>query len=300
MTSNRHAMVGRRWPVRFLHWPLQSIGELVVRNSKVFSLFSVLGALGILLGSPIRSEAADSSRSINPALLYHNYCSVCHGDRGDGNSRAKNSLIPPPRDFTAGPLPVEYMRKIVADGKPGTAMVGWKTQLNEKEIAAVVDYVAGTFMSGKAFSVDPDGLSGISAHGGREKDAPAPKPAAPAPKPAPTSGVDMAAPMPAGLTGDPVKGGKFFMGNCATCHGEKGDGNGPRAYFINPVPRDFTLEGSRMVYNRPALFKAISKGSLGSEMPAWDKVLTPQQIADVAEFVFQQFIQHGPETASAK
>ena len=40
---------------------------------------------------------AGSSRG---ALLYHNYCSVCHGDKGDGRSRATGSLSTPPRDFT--------------------------------------------------------------------------------------------------------------------------------------------------------------------------------------------------------
>ncbi|MCB1888263.1 MAG: c-type cytochrome [Rhodocyclaceae bacterium] len=253
-----------------------------------------------LSGACALSPALAEDQSINPALLYHNYCSVCHGDRGDGNSRAKNSLIPPPKDFTTGSLPRDYMIQVVADGKPGTAMVGWKTQLNGNEVAAVVDYVIDTFMSGKTFSVEPEGLSGISAHGGREQDGGKDKPAAPAGKSAPSSAVDMGAPFPAGLVGDAEKGRTFYMGNCATCHGEKGDGNGPRAYFINPVPRDFLLEGSRMVYNRPTLYKAISKGSLGTEMPAWDKVLTPQQMADVGEFVFQEFIRQGTQTASGK
>src|SRR5262245_23812623 len=43
-----------------------------------------------------RRASADSP----PAALYHNYCSVCHGDQGDGQSRARGSLNPPPRDFT--------------------------------------------------------------------------------------------------------------------------------------------------------------------------------------------------------
>lgn len=38
------------------------------------------------------------------------------------------------------------MLTIVTHGKPGTAMTSWKTQLNEAEIAAVVDYIRETFM----------------------------------------------------------------------------------------------------------------------------------------------------------
>ena len=46
-----------------------------------------------------------------------------------------------------------------------------------------------------------------------------------------------------------------------------------------------------MTYNRPRLFAAITGGKNGTVMPAWGKVLSEQQIADVAEFVFQAFIQ---------
>jgi mono/diheme cytochrome c family protein len=101
---------------------------------------------------------------------------------------------------------------------------------------------------------------------------------------------DMSLPMPLGLKGDPVKGGAFFMTNCFTCHGVKGDGEGPRAYFITPPPRNFLLETSRQRLNRPTLFEAITNGRLGTNMPAWGKVLNKQEIADVAEFVFQNFI----------
>jgi cytochrome c oxidase cbb3-type subunit III len=105
-----------------------------------------------------------------------------------------------------------------------------------------------------------------------------------------TAIADMSLPMPLGLKGDPDKGRIFFMGNCFTCHGVKGDGNGPRAYFITPPPRDFLLETSRQRLNRPVLFEAITNGRLGTNMPAWGKVLNNQEIANVAEFVFQNFI----------
>ncbi|HHH48331.1 MAG TPA: c-type cytochrome [Gammaproteobacteria bacterium] len=102
---------------------------------------------------------------------------------------------------------------------------------------------------------------------------------------------DMGLPMPKGLTGDPLKGRDFFMKNCFSCHGIKGAGNGPRAYFNIPRPRDFTSPESRRVLNRPRIFDSIANGRLGTVMPAWGKVLDDQQIADIAEFVFRAFIQ---------
>jgi mono/diheme cytochrome c family protein len=110
-------------------------------------------------------------------------------------------------------------------------------------------------------------------------------------------GVNMSAPMPRGLKGDVAKGGTFFMGNCATCHGITGDGRGPRAYFIHPKPRNFLHSASRQQFNRVRLFEVISDGTRGSEMPAWKQVLSAQEIANVAEFVFQQFIQPGNESS---
>ena len=122
-----------------------------------------------------------------------------------------------------------------------------------------------------------------------------PVPAAPTP-----AATDMSLPMPKGLKGDMEKGRDFYMQNCYTCHGVTGAGDGPRAYFINPVPRDFLAETSRQYLNRPTLFEAISHGRTGSEMPAWGKVLNDQEIANVAEYVFQSFIQAGMKGTGRK
>ena len=109
----------------------------------------------------------------------------------------------------------------------------------------------------------------------------------------------MAAGLPDGLTGDARRGAAFYLANCLACHGARGDGAGPRAYFINPRPRNFTEAASRARFNRVALFTAISDGRLGSEMPAWSTVATAQQIADVAEYVFQAFVQPGALASAA-
>jgi mono/diheme cytochrome c family protein len=80
------------------------------------------------------------------------------------------------------------------------------------------------------------------------------------------------------------------MQNCTACHGADGKGNGPRAYFIYPRPRNFHHPASKARFNRPELFNAIKKGVIGREMPAWEKVMSDQQIADITEYVFQTFI----------
>jgi mono/diheme cytochrome c family protein len=246
---------------------------------------------------PTTPVQAAPAAGIKPDLLYHNYCSVCHGDKGDGNSRASRSFKRPPRDFTTAgdSMTRDYMLTVVADGKPGTAMMGWKTQLSAAEIAAVVDWIRATFMAGKPFApADPHqaGISGTRAHGGRAQDAGEPArlalPSQPAHAPMPAA--DMTLPFANGLKGNTNAGRVFYNANCATCHGEKGDGKGPRAYFINPKPRNFLEPSVRSGFNRPILFAAIYMGRPGTEMPAWSKVISDQEIANVAEYVFQQFI----------
>lgn len=241
-------------------------------------LFSLSWSVGVA------GEHTAPSKETPPAALYHNYCSVCHGDRGDGQSRAKGSLNPSPRDFTTSQSRTELSRARmilgVKEGRPGTAMVAWKSQLNDRQIEALVDYIRGAFMHVDGGVAIPD----VSSHG-----TPAPIAKPPSTNPAVA---DLKLPMPNGLSGDAARGKAFYLHNCATCHGANGDGNGPRAYFINPKPRNFLSAESRGLLNRPAIYTFVSAGKVGTEMPSWDKVLTSQQIADVSEFVFQSFIRN--------
>jgi mono/diheme cytochrome c family protein len=276
------------------------------------------------------------------ALLYHNYCSVCHGDRGDGRSRASQALSTPPRDFTSAlsrqDLTRERIVRAVTFGRPGTAMVGWTTQLSATDIDRVADHVLNRFVqggaalataspgtggagraalpaghlgaagSGAAQAGGTPAISGTQAHGGREVDQlalagsnPASAPEgesafptrgshAPRIAPVPASALDPTLGLPLGLSGDVARGERFYRSNCVACHGLKGDGQGPRAYFINPPPRNFIDPATRSRLNRPLLFASIHAGRPGTEMPAWSKVATDQQIADVAEYVFRSFV----------
>lgn len=237
------------------------------------------------------SASAGSSRG---RIVYAKSCSVCHGDKGSGSVWASRQMQPPPRDFSAPQARAELSRQrmitSVTYGRPETAMAGFKTQLSEADIEAVVDYIRSGFMA----PASTEGISGTRAHEGRQATTlatlAAPIAVAPPIAAAVPVAADMSLPLPDGHIGNPDNGAAFYMANCATCHGVTGDGRGPRAYFINPKPRNFLHPASRQALNRPALFSAISLGRLGTEMPAWNKVMEPQQIADVAEFVFRQFI----------
>lgn len=186
--------------------------------------------------------------------IFKHTCSVCHGEKGGGAVWGK--LDPPARIFTspeaAAKLTRERMINSITYGRAGTAMQPFGGQLSTSEIEAVTDFITRTFIVNAEIS-------------------------------------DMSLPMPNKLKGDRIKGSSLYQLNCSPCHGQSGDGKGPRAYFINPKPRNLLLPESRRWLNRPTLFRVISQGSRGTEMPAWDKVFDEQQTADVAEFVFQRF-----------
>jgi mono/diheme cytochrome c family protein len=210
-----------------------------------------------------RQEQVPAADSNPGARLYKKHCAACHGDRGSGAQWTQYSLNPPPRDFTAAmsgdELNRERMLTSVTFGRPGTAMMSFEQRLSAEQIVQVVDYIRHDFMQIK-------------------DEAP------------PTPPADMSLAFPHDLIGDIEHGRVFYHENCFTCHGVQGLGDGPRSRFINPRPRNFVAATSRRYLNRPNLFLAISRGKPGTVMPAWSTVLTDQQVADVAEYVFQSFI----------
>jgi len=222
-----------------------------------------------------QSTLVESAESLT---IYRESCSVCHGDDGTGAVWGRESLSVPPRDFTSEASQTELTRdRMIASvtyGRPGSPMPGFGTQLKGEQIAGIVDFIRANFMSVE---------SGVSAGAAtpRQNDA-ANNPVA--------SGAYHEMPFPAGLSGRFERGRAFYMANCVTCHGLNGAGDGPRAYFIFPRPRNFLDPATRQILNRPTLYRGIRDGVFGREMPAWGKVLSDQDIADIAEYVYREFI----------
>lgn len=234
-------------------------------------------SLIVLLATAINATAEEST-SLPPAEIYHEYCSVCHGDSGNGLSRASGSFFPPPRDFTSKQSAKELTRSrmifSVTYGRPNTAMPSWGVRLSKQDIESVVDYIRETYMQKQELSEKNGDVTATDLTTPKEFDA-----------------GYMTRPMPYGIEGKSEWGKLFYEEFCAECHGTNGDGKGPRAYFILPKPRDYKHPASRNKYNRPELYKAIAVGKHASVMPAWEKALTPQEIAHVTEYIFTAFIQ---------
>ena len=322
------AMVG--WEGRLDEAQIAGVVDYV-RTSFMSAPASVASS-NVAVSAPSVAALNTSKRAGNSGRdIYKRNCSACHGDKGNGSTWTQNGLNPPPRDFTSDEarqlLNRERMIASVAYGRDGTAMMPFNSRLSALEIVAVVDYIRGDFMRvpGVAVSTDTAGTSTARAnphsaaphvrnhapnHPGRDTTAGAmpltagqhQPPAShipPPPPPTKFAASNMSLQLPHGLVGDVAAGRTFYMANCFTCHGVRGDGHGPRSSFITPRPRNFLGERARNTLNRPALFRAISLGLPGTVMPAWSKVLDNQEIADVTEFVFQTFIQRDKAASPA-
>jgi len=245
------------------------------------------------------ATANNIAASPESAKTYTTTCSVCHGEDGAGATWGKMSLNPQPVNFSmmdvVEDLPRERMIRSVTYGRPGTAMTAFSSRLNTQEIEAVVDYIRDTFMLKATTTASTTGSHtrqphtasavGMAILHDQLKESDSIQQA--------TDTALFNQPISVTLIGNAQTGQAYYLQNCTACHGNSGKGDGPRAHFIYPRPRNFQHPASQARFNRPLLFGAIKKGVSGREMPAWGKVLNDQQIADITEYVFQTFIRPG-------
>jgi mono/diheme cytochrome c family protein len=76
---------------------------------------------------------------------------------------------------------------------------------------------------------------------------------------------------------------------CQRCHGEKGDGHGPIAIYLDPYPRDLTKVGFMNSKPLERLTDSIRDGVPGTSMPAWGKALNNAQVDAVLNHVLATF-----------
>lgn len=208
------------------------------------------------------------------ALVFHTYCSQCHGDTGAGDGIAAPFLRPAPRDFTAGKYkirstPTGYLptrsdlEHSVRHGLPGTGMPAFDV-LSDDEIENVVYYIE---------SLAPD-FEDPQAY------------AAP-----------LEIPDPPPFSEDSLEVGfeTYVQVGCARCHGDKGRGDGRSAPtlrddwgdFIPPadlsMPWNFRGGGSRQ-----DIYRSISTGLYGTPMAGFADGLSEEQRWQIVDWIVAQ------------
>lgn len=224
-----------------------------------------LASLALFLGAATQSFAADGApKGSSPAFLpasesrgkvvYQKACAGCHGENGDGKVSTAQPLNPKPRDFTIGlykfhstpfgDLPTDNDLLVsISAGIPATQMFAFKDILTQQEQLDVVAYIKG-------FSED-------------FKNPPA---------------VDtVEVPDPPASSPELVSEGKkvFMVMQCWTCHGVKGNGNGPSANVQKdnwgyPIkPKNLTLPPYKRGSDPKSLYKTIVTGLNGTPMSGY-------------------------------
>jgi len=97
-------------------------------------------------------------------------------------------------------------------------------------------------------------------------------------------------------------GRKIYYENCFYCHGDLMAGAGMYAHALNPIPTNFQDPGTIAMLREAFLFWRIAKGAPGlpeeggpwqSAMPAWEKLLSDQEMWEVILFLYE-FTEHRP------
>ena len=111
------------------------------------------------------------------------------------------------------------------------------------------------------------------------------------PEPAPTKPVAPVQDASAGgcPSGDAAAGDAVYQKYCASCHGSRGDGQGPAAAGLNPTPARHDDGAYMNALSNAHLVKVIRSGgpAVGKSplMAPWGGVLDDTQIQDVVAFV---------------
>ena len=79
-------------------------------------------------------------------------------------------------------------------------------------------------------------------------------------------------------------GATLYATNCAICHGETGEGDGPASASLAPAPADLH-EGHVQGLSDGALFYIITHGKPETPMPAWEDVLDEDERWQVVIFL---------------
>jgi mono/diheme cytochrome c family protein len=82
---------------------------------------------------------------------------------------------------------------------------------------------------------------------------------------------------------DLAKAKKIYVDKCLKCHGEKGKGDGPKAWDLSKKPADYTDKEKMSKFTDADLRKVVKEGK--KPMPAFGKKLSDEDIDGVITYI---------------
>ena len=97
----------------------------------------------------VEDAAAQRLKQPKPDLdagerIYKQNCVNCHGTSGKGDGAAAEKLNPKPADLTALATQAKKdaeLLEVITFGRSGTAMPGWKSEIDEREMRDLLAYI---------------------------------------------------------------------------------------------------------------------------------------------------------------
>jgi mono/diheme cytochrome c family protein len=99
----------------------------------------ITAGISQVLATPVTPMNLEQGRTI-----YERHCAECHGPEGRGDGRLATSLSPRPGNLISAQTAAksdQELLKIIAKGRPRTAMVGWQERLSTEDQVAVLAYI---------------------------------------------------------------------------------------------------------------------------------------------------------------
>jgi len=218
---------------------------------------------------PVTVELLDEGKAI-----FIRECMVCHGDAGRGHGPYRDLLQPGPPDFGDGSYgdytDSDYFWRI-SEGIPWTAMPSWKIEYREEDRWKLVHSLRTMFT--------------------QTEDRP----------PEPPQGQNFTYPdfyktsMRFPEDASYERGRRYFLINCAHCHGLAGDGKGWDGQVLNPQPADFR-EMRNKEMKPEAQGEHLAKVTFGIQdtaMPTWGEFLPVDQRWDAIKYLMGTFMGSG-------
>jgi len=221
----------------------------------------------------------------NGEQVYSRICAACHQPTGLGSP----PTFPALKGSKVATGPVDAHVEEVFNGKSGTAMQAFKSQLSDVELASVITYERNAWGNNTGTLVQPiqikalrdgkpiaDALATKPQAGGGTALEPATPPASATP-PAPAAQPATVAPSSAGTLKDAIaRGEKVYQNTCAVCHQPTGAG----------MPPTFpALKGSAIVKGPvDGHIDRVINGKPGTAMQAFKDQMNDQDLADVITY----------------